>query len=140
MAKRYLPEILLGLSLAAAGTTIWGMNNLPNSQSLPRPERPAIVSRVLSLDDAAQRTKAQDSTNTRVITYYRHQRDSLLSSPEYTSEKTQYTADSTRYVTERAAQQSAENVKLSGIGAILGLGILSGLMGGIMIYTRAGRN
>ena len=140
MNKRNLPFLLGGISIILTLSSIYGIKNLPNSQSLPRPERPAIVSRAQSLEYTIERTRAQDSTNTRAIDHYQRELDSLVASLEFAEQRRLHVKDSTEYETERAIQKSRENKGVYAVGGLLGLGALFGLVGGIMAYVRANRD
>src|SRR3989344_2819985 len=109
MKKRNLPFLLGGLSIILILSSIYGIKNLPNSQSLSNPERPAIVSRIQSLEHTIKSQRAKDSTQTGTIEHYQHELDSLSASPEYAEQRGIYTRDSTNYEAERAIKKSQEN-------------------------------
>lgn len=136
MSKRNMPFLLMGASAVLTLSSIYGIKHLPNSTSIPAPERPAIVQRVKNLDHTINQASTPISSSER----FQKELDSLLATQEYRDSSVVYAQDSTRHEAERTAQESQENARIYGVGALYGLGLIFGLIGGIMGYVRANRD
>lgn len=137
MAKRHLVPILLTSALVTLGGALWGINNLPTKDSIPRPERPSIVSRAQTLDYSIAKT---DSTNTTAINRFQHELDSLLATQTYADSSRAYTADSTKYEAEKVVRESKDNIKIYSTLALYCLGAALTLTGLATAFVRANRD